>query len=188
MSAEIQECVEKAKAFHGDACFGLVLGTRLGLAAMKELGLEPMKRARGLITFVEVDRCMADAIQVVTGCTLGHRNLKYVDYGKFAAVLWDTTSCRAVRVSPKELPFMEDSKVLEYLQNAPEEELARLEDVEVHLDENDLPGKPKGRVACSKCGERIFDNRGVAVGNRLLCRPCANGAYYRVVKGGAVKP
>ena len=45
---------------------------------------------------------MTDAIQVITGCTLGHRTLKYVDYGKFAATFVNLTSCKAIRVTIRE--------------------------------------------------------------------------------------
>ena len=37
------------------------------------------------ITYVEIDRCATDAIAVVTGCRLGKRALKFVDFGKVAA-------------------------------------------------------------------------------------------------------
>ena len=77
--------LEKAKAFHGDVCAGIVLGTRLTLAGMKALGLDPAKKNKNLIVFVEIDRCITDAVQAITGCSLGHRTLKYVNYGKFGA-------------------------------------------------------------------------------------------------------
>src|SRR3712207_8433882 len=38
-----------------------------------------------LIVWVEIDRCMADAVGAATGARLGRRSLKYVDYGKVAA-------------------------------------------------------------------------------------------------------
>ncbi len=38
-----------------------------------------------MIVFVEMDRCATDAVQSVTGCSLGHRTMKFMDYGKMAA-------------------------------------------------------------------------------------------------------
>ena len=67
----------KAKDFHGDLCAGIVLGTRMTMIGMRELGMNPMERNRNLIVYVEIDRCIADAIQAITGCSLGHRSLKY---------------------------------------------------------------------------------------------------------------
>src|SRR3954470_18787164 len=51
-----------------------------------------------LITYVEIDRCATDAIAVVTGCRLGKRALKFLDFGKVAATFCDLRAPRAVRV------------------------------------------------------------------------------------------
>ncbi len=51
-----------------------------------------------LIVWVEIDRCMADAISASTGVRLGKRSLKYVDYGKVAATFLNTETNDAVRV------------------------------------------------------------------------------------------
>ena len=51
-----------------------------------------------LIVWVEIDRCMTDAISAVTGVRLGKRSLKYVDYGKVAATFLNTENKRAVRI------------------------------------------------------------------------------------------
>ena len=59
------------------------------LAAMKALGMDPAVKNKNLIVYAEIDRCMTDAVQVITGCSLGHRSLKYIDYGKFAATFVD---------------------------------------------------------------------------------------------------
>jgi formylmethanofuran dehydrogenase subunit E len=33
------------------------------------------------MVYAEMDRCATDAVQSVTGCSLGKRTLKFVDYG-----------------------------------------------------------------------------------------------------------
>ncbi len=169
--------LQKAKAFHGDVCAGIVLGTRLTIAGMKALGMDPTKRNRDLIVFVEIDRCMSDAVQAITGCSLGHRTLKYINYGRFAATFYDMSRNRAVRVSRRNLP-MGNEDLVEAYTNAPEEELIKLEEVKVSLDSHDLPGRPQSMEECSHCGELIFDSRGVNADGKLLCRACASGAYY----------
>jgi formylmethanofuran dehydrogenase subunit E len=178
MQEETEKYLAKARELHGDICPGLVLGTRLALAGMRAMSLDPAERNRDLIVFVEVDRCMTDAVQAVTGRSLGHRNLKYVDYGRFAAVLYDISSHKAVRVSPRREREEGVGDIIQYWRTAPEEELVRIEEVEVKVEADDLPGKPRSRVPCSKCGELIFDNRAVSVGGKPLCRACASGAYY----------
>jgi len=180
MKEEIEKHLARAKELHGDVCPGLVLGTRLALVAMKSLGLNPDAHHRDLIVFVEIDRCMTDAVQAVTGCSLGHRNLKYVDYGKFATVLFDGKSRRAVRASPGRRRSEGVLDIVNYYLTAPDDELVRIEDVEVCVGEDDLPGKPQSKVLCDFCGEIIMDKREVYVGGDTICRACADGAYYRL--------
>jgi len=88
MTENLSHYLEKGKTLHGDLCAGIVLGTRLSLVAMKALGMDPDCKNKNLIVFVETDRCIADAVQAITGCTLGHRTLKYMNYGKFSAAFY----------------------------------------------------------------------------------------------------
>ena len=63
------------------------------------------RRARGckkLIVYVEIDRCATDAVQAVTGCSLGKRTLKFLDYGKMAMTFVNTETEQAVRVLAKD--------------------------------------------------------------------------------------
>ena len=60
------------------------------------------KDRKRLVTYVEIDRCMTDAIGVVTGCRLGKRALKFRDWGKVAATFVDLESGKAVRLAAKE--------------------------------------------------------------------------------------
>jgi ABC-type glutathione transport system ATPase component len=66
--------LKKAGDFHGHICAGIALGTKVTLAAMKALGLDPGVRNKNLIVYVEIDRCMTDAVQAITGCSLGTRS------------------------------------------------------------------------------------------------------------------
>lgn len=175
--------VEKAKKFHGGLCPGIVMGTRMTIAAMKELGLDPKEKSRDLIVYVEIDRCMTDAVQAITGCSLGHRSLKYVDYGKFAATFINMKTGKAVRVSSvedrsKDPENQTMEEAIEKLSTMPEEELLKLEEVQMEVPENDIPGFPKQKAVCSKCGERIMDGRDITVDGEVLCKACANDAYY----------
>jgi formylmethanofuran dehydrogenase subunit E len=161
-------------------CAGIVLGTRLTLAAMKELGMDPAKRNKNLIVFVEIDRCMTDAVQAITACSLGHRTLKYVNYGKFGAIFYDVDSKRAVRVTERKGPRAKAGEdISAAFRSLPDEDLIKVEEVEISLSENDLPGKPQQIEECKQCGELIFDGRGENIAGRLLCRACASGAYYK---------
>ena len=176
--------LQKAKEFHGDICPGIVMGTRMSMAGMRELGMDPLKKSPDLIVYVEIDRCATDAIQAITGCTLGHRSLKFLNYGKFAATFIDTGKDKAVRISalPKKQDQSDDMKeVAKMLCYAPEEELFKIQSVKVKIPVEDLPGLPSHVDICLKCGERIMDGKEVHSDEKILCKNCAEGSYYTVL-------
>src|SRR5512136_723005 len=81
-----KELIEKTIAFHGHSCPGLVIGIRAAELALKKLGYA---EKRDLVAVVETDMCGVDAIQFLTGCTLGKGNLIHKDYGKIAFSFYD---------------------------------------------------------------------------------------------------
>lgn len=192
--------LQKALNFHGHKCVGLVLGTRIAIAGLGELGINDPADAHNLIVYVEIDRCLADAIQAITECTVGHRKLKYVDYGKFAATFVDTSNSKAVRVSVREEARQlvnkysqtqttsddahlisdkeEKDQMIEAYWKMPDSELLNVREVSVTVPTLDLPGKPQRKETCKVCGERIFDGREVIVKGNVMCRSCAKGSYY----------
>lgn len=172
--------LKKAGDFHGHLCGGIVLGTKMTLAALKALGMDPGVKNKNLIVFVEVDRCMTDAVQAITGCSVGHRSLKHIDYGKFAATFVNLETKRALRATIKE-SFDSHGPIDEVIKKvaaAPDADLVILQEVKVDIPETDLPGNPTQRAYCSACGERVMDGRDVKRGDKVLCRACANGKYY----------
>lgn len=188
--SDFETLLQKGKAFHGGICPGIVLGTRMTMAGLRELGLNPMEKSHDLIVYVEIDRCAADAIQAVTGCSLGHRTLKFRDNGKFAATYVDTATGQAVRVSVieksnrgRDQPNVKEAmkEAVIKLSNAPEEEILRVTRVKVEIPEEDLPGFPRHKVICSRCGEQVMDSREVLVEGKPLCKSCANGSYFTVL-------
>lgn len=84
-----QSLLEECVAYHGHLCMGQCLGVRIAAAGLEYLGLPLLpasqRRYRDLIVVVENDRCLADAVTVVTGARLGRKTLKLRDYGKQAA-------------------------------------------------------------------------------------------------------
>jgi formylmethanofuran dehydrogenase subunit E len=187
------ELLAAAEIMHGGhTCPGQVLGVRMAIRAFRELGIEEPGQNKRLIVFVEIDRCAADAIAAVTGCRLGKRTLKHVDYGKMAATFLDTQTGQAVRVLALEesrdkawryaSPGMSKHEVQrEAYKVMPDNWLFAVQKVEVDLRPEDQPGPPISRLACDRCGERINDRREVRTNGYVLCRACANGSYYRVL-------
>ena len=177
----------KAKEFHGHVCPGIVLGTRLTIAGLRELGINPHEPIRNLIVYMEIDRCGTDAVQAITGCSLGHRSLKHKDFGKFAATFVDTKTDKAIRVSVHEKnraahDKLDPKEVINVLSKVPEEEILKIEHVRVTIPREDLPGFPVGKSVCSRCGEQISDNRYTVVNGNMLCRNCAGEWYYTIIE------
>jgi len=177
----------KAKEFHGHVCPGIVLGTRLTIAGLRELGMNSTEPARNLIVYMEIDRCGTDAVQAITGCSLGHRTLKHKDFGKFAATFVDTRNGNAIRVAVNEKNRAEHDKLspkdlLKLLSEVPEDEILKIEHVRITIKKEDLPGFPVEKANCSTCGEQISDNRHLVVNGRVLCRNCAGESYYSVIE------
>ena len=184
---EFEKYLQKAADFHGHACVGIALGTRITLAAMHALGLEPGVKTKKLIVYTEIDRCMTDAVQAITGCSLGRRSLKYVDYGKFAATFINIETGKALRATVKE-HFGNDKPIeetLKLLSAIPDNKLVTLQEVVVDIPAADLPGPPSKTAICAVCGERIMDGRWITDGEKTLCMACGSGGYYREKKSVA---
>jgi formylmethanofuran dehydrogenase subunit E len=176
--------LKKAGDYHGHVCGGIALGTKMTLAAMKALGMDPEVKNKNLIVFAEIDRCMTDAVQVITGCSLGHRSLKYIDYGKFAATFVNQDTGRALRATIKE-NYGTDGPIEEVarkIADTPDREMVILQEVQINIPENDLPGTPRQKTVCCVCGERVMDGREVGREGKTLCRACAGGKYYNEKK------
>jgi len=189
----LTEYMALAAQSHGHMCPGQVLGIRLAMLGLKSLGIDDLSKYRKrLVTFVEIDRCATDAVSLVTGCRLGKRSLKFLDFGKVAATFVDVQTNRAVRVVARddarekargmfpELAEPHQQQLAAY-QRMDDADLFILQPVRVKLAAEDLPGRPRSRVACEECGEGINDGRERRVDGRVLCRHCAGESYYEKV-------
>lgn len=183
------ELLAKAEIAHGHMCPGQILGVRMSLLGLRQLGIEDphgVDRKR-LVTYVEIDRCATDAIGMVTGCRLGKRTLKFRDWGKMAATFVDLAAQRAVRVialeNSRELaqqlyPYLNNKKTQQMAayRELPDEQLFRTQWVTVPVAESELPGYKSDRFLCPQCGEGVNFGRFVEVDGRRLCLSCAQPA------------
>ena len=96
---DYDEQLAKAGDFHGEICGGIAIGTKLAMYGLDLMGMELNQRHKNLIVFLEIDRCMADAVQAVTKCSMGKRSLKQMYYGKFAVTFYNMDTGEALRVS-----------------------------------------------------------------------------------------
>src|SRR5262249_38719161 len=182
-----------AEVAHGHLCAGQVLGVRLAMAGIAKLGIEDPhgKDRKRLVTFVEIDRCATDAVGVVTGCRLGKRALKFRDWGKMAATCGDVETGRAIRVAAKEsskdlartmhpeMPNKNQQQMLAYREMS-DGDLFTTQWVKVELPPEEFPGYKGERIVCAICGEGINFRREVRRHEKILCRACPGGGYYRL--------
>jgi formylmethanofuran dehydrogenase subunit E len=185
----LDEYLELAAVAHGHLCAGQVLGVRLAILGLRELGIDdPVAERKRIVTYVEIDRCITDAIALVSNCRLGKRALKFRDWGKVAATFVDLQTGRAIRVAAKESSKQAAREMFpEMPKDAGQQKAyARLSDetlfdkkwVKVEVQPEDLPGFKGPRVVCAECGEGINFKREVLRDGRTLCRSCAGERYY----------
>jgi formylmethanofuran dehydrogenase subunit E len=187
--ALLQESVK----MHGHLCPGQVLGVRMSMLGLREIGILDPKgtQRKSLIVFVEMDRCATDAVQSITGCSLGHRTMKFMDYGKMAATYMNLKTGKAIRIVAREesrekakdyFPDTENKYAgqLEAYKAMSDAELFDVMEVSVTVRPEDMPGRSMQRVQCDSCGEHVQDMREVYQDGNVLCTPCAQGGYYSV--------
>jgi formylmethanofuran dehydrogenase subunit E len=177
---------------HGHLCPGQVVGVRMAMLGCRLIGLDEPTRhdqIKKLIVYVEMDRCNADAVAHVTGVKLGRRSLKFMDYGIMAATFVNLETGKAFRVVSTEAarslasayaPEIADKypQQLEAYKRMPDSVLFRVQQVNVKINECDLPGPTRYKASCSCCGQVVRDQREVIEDGAVLCKPCAQDSYF----------
>jgi formylmethanofuran dehydrogenase subunit E len=188
---------EEAAAFHGHFCPGLAIGYRASVIALGEL-FSDRSMDEELICIAENDACSIDAVQVVTGCTIGKGNLLLRDYGKqvYTFILRDESD--AVRISLRPDASMDtissDSMKIRsrvFTGTATPKERAQFEKerdqlIDMYLEapadmifsknhvSADIPEKARifKSVICDSCGEMVTESRARLHGGKVVCIPC----------------
>ncbi len=188
-----KKIVNLAIDLHGHLAPGIALGLR-----MSEIALVRMNTKKGdkyLIGISETARCLADAMQAATGCTLGHGSAFVEDYGKLALTLGDVRAKKGVRVALKDeannhsslmnkwmmrlgkLSHEEEEKLGVQLLDMDEKNFL-IQDVEIDRGQN---FEKSGIVPCKECGELIPENLTERKGNEIYCKSCRGTAYYKLL-------
>lgn len=87
----LEDCVR----FHGHLCGGITMGYILSTFAMKQL---QANSTEALYCRIGFQNCMADAVQCVTGCSVGKKNLEICPDGDGSMILVRRDSGKGVRV------------------------------------------------------------------------------------------
>jgi len=193
---------ERAVDFHGHSCPGLAIGYRVAKAGLREIA---GKRAEDeeLVAIVENDACGVDAVQFLTGCTLGKGNLIFRDFGKHVYTFACRNSGKAVRISvsgdwrrdeddrartirervargeateeERELFRSHREERTHRILEAPEDTVCTIRHTNVQLPEK---ARIFTSVTCGFCGEEVAESRARLREGKIACIPCA-GEYTR---------
>lgn len=194
-----KEWLEFGQKFHGHKCPAMPMGLRVGAAALNKLGIERAKDGQ-IVALVDLGddhcaTCYADGLQVILGTTFGKGNIKKTHKGKWAVIVIDKATGKAVRVTPKaeamqankETSFFKDyrekgipaskvpNEIIEPLvtkvMGAPDADLITVSEV---FDYN-LVQHPHSfnSFVCEECGEMTVMEYGRIKGDKKVCIDCA---------------
>ena len=192
----LSELLERTASLHHHLCPRQVLGVRLGRLAGRRLGLDLPQQDKRLFVFIETDGCAADGVAVATGCSVGRRTMRVLDFGKVAATFVDTTSGEALRIHPhpdargraietcRDVPDRWHAQLQAY-QILPDEGLLVTDSVQLLVDLDAIISHPGLRAVCQDCEEEVINGREVRADGRTVCRACAGEAYYRTASSAS---
>lgn len=190
---QVDALVEAAARTHGHLCPGQVIGVRISICGLGLLGYScPLSwpDIKNLVGFVEVERCLADAVATASGLRFGRGSLKLVNLGLLAACFLDMSSGRAVRLisreearslAPDYAPGVEGlhQAQTQAYRIMPDDVLFEAAWVKVDLKPEDMPGARPLKVVCAGCGAIVRSGQAVEDGNgQPICPVCAGKAYF----------
>ena len=195
MRPELQPLLEKAAEMHHHLCPRQVLGVRIGLAGLDVMGFQVPIRQKKMLVMVETDGCFVSGVQAATGCSVNRRTLRIIDIGRIGVTFINVRTEEAVRIAPAndvrqkvgnyydEAPETRRERYLAMLnsyQIMPDDELLKIERVELTRPVREILSRPFIRVDCSVCGEEIINEREIEIDGKPVCQACAGNGYYSV--------
>ncbi len=189
----MKELWEESVKFHGHSCPGLAYGVKASIIALEKLNINRSKDEE-LVAIVENDACGVDAVQVITGCSIGKGNLIIRNYGKQVFIFIKRGYDNALRIYIKPLPRNEEERELrkkvfertateeekerfnkirqeriEYLLNAKEEEVADIKWIDIEEPER---ARIFNSLQCEICGEFFMETKGRIQDGKIVCMEC----------------
>ena len=176
------DVIDAVIAYHGHSCPGLAIGIRAAELALRELG---PPEATDMVVVSETDMCGVDALQWLTGCTLGKGDFLLRDYGKMAFTFFDRRSGRGVRALLRpEARNSADGRDPEQRRMMQERFMALdLEDMFQVREVAVPPARPAAilqSLRCEDCGEMVMESRTRRFAGRTLCIPCFGAVEQKI--------
>ena len=186
----IQPLLEKAARGHHHLCPRQILGVRMGLLGLQNLGYETPPEKKFIYIISETDGCFVDGLTAATHCSLGHRTMRIEDYGKVAAVFVDVVTGKTVRIAPtldvrqKAYAYAPSESrryfaQMQAYQVMPDTEMFTVTPVLLNMPIQSIISRSGVRVNCDHCGEEIMNEREIHANGMTLCQACAHGGYYQ---------
>ncbi|MGH4125438.1 MAG: FmdE family protein [Clostridium sp.] len=159
------KCVE----FHGHQCPGLAIGFRACEIATSEMKLK-FSSDEELVCVTENDACGVDAVQVITGCTLGKGNLIYRGTGKMAFSFFDRKSGNCIRLILKKSELeMSREERQKYILEAPANEVFSIEKPHFEVPKS---ARLFATIICENCREGVPEHKIRISNGKKLCLDC----------------
>lgn len=163
-----QRCV----AFHGHACPGLAIGFKAVEALEQQMG-PASKRDEELVCVTENDACGVDAIQVLTGCSLGTGNLLYRERGKMAFSFFNRTTGQNLRMVFRLAVSRKDAgreKLQQMILDTDPSELFLFSQPAFSIPEK---ARIFDSLPCEQCGENAVEHLIRLHEGKMICLDCA---------------
>jgi formylmethanofuran dehydrogenase subunit E len=163
------ECVK----FHGHECPGLAIGYRASEIAMERMGkIFSADSDEKIVCVTENDACGVDAVQYLTGCTLGKGNLIFRPTGKMAFSFFCRDDGQSIRLilKPGITGGNSDRETArKFILEAPAEEV-----FSIGKPNFDLPERARlfNNLICSKCGESAPEHKMRFEDGQPVCIDC----------------
>ena len=93
LSHSFDEYVKMVTSFHGNPAPGVIIG-----GFMVDLAYRNLPKDGLYDVICETAKCLPDAIQLLTPCSIGNQWLKIIDVGRYALTFYDKRSGEGVRV------------------------------------------------------------------------------------------
>ncbi len=165
--------IQSIIAFHGHSCPGLAIGIRAAELALRELG---PRGETDMVVVSETDMCGVDAIQWLTGCTVGKGDFILRDWGKMAFTFIDRRSGRGLRALLRP-EARHDASGGELDREAMRKRFMAL-DLEDMFHVGPVHAPPVRpavilrSLRCESCGEMVMESRTRRFNGQTLCIPC----------------
>lgn len=185
----LQMILHESAMRHKHLCPRQVLGARMSLLAEEVLGFELPRNDKRLLVIAETDGCAVDGIIAATGCHVGGRTLRILDFGKVAAVFADTRTEETIRIVPRReartlasdyAPSVRNKweAMLFAYQVMPFSELFSVQRVRLNAPLSKILSRSGMKTVCETCNEEIINGREIVKGGRIFCRACVGESYF----------